>query len=113
VKHKSVIGNAGTEQGCAEDEKKPMSRKIWPWVIFFACLLVLSLGQTHYIALADRALMPLRLALLAGLSLLVTRKWWRGRQHLAGMWEGRRTDAGDRFLQSARGWYYGEPKNPH
>ena len=90
-----------------------MRKKIWAWVIFFASLLVLLLGETHYLAMADRALLPLRLVLLAALSILVTRKWWRGRQKLGGRWENRRVDAGDRFLQRARDWYYGDAKNPH
>jgi hypothetical protein len=101
------------EQGHAEHEKNPMNRKIGAWVIFFACLLVLWLGETQYIVMADRALLPLRLAVLITLSILATRRWWRGHQNLGGRWEGPRTDAGDRFLQRVRGWYYGEPKNPH
>jgi hypothetical protein len=90
-----------------------MRKKILAWVIFFACLLVLSLGATPYSALANGALIGVRLALIAVLSALTIREWWRGQQNLGGGWEGRRADAGDRFLQRARDWYYGRAKNPH
>jgi len=101
------------EQGHAEDEKKPMNRKIWAWVIFFACLLVLSLGTTAYSALANGALIGARLGLIAVLSVLTVREWWRSRQGTNDKWQNQRADAGDHFLQRARNWYYGEPKNPH
>ena len=90
-----------------------MRKKIWAWVIFFACLLLLSLGATAYSALANGILIGTRLVLIAVLSVLTVREWWRGRQNLGGKWEGRRMDAGDRFLQRWRNWYYGNTKSPY
>jgi hypothetical protein len=90
-----------------------MNRKIWAWVIFLACLLVLSMGATAYSSLANTLLVGARLALLAALSVLTVRAWWRLRQGTNDKWQNLRADAGDRFLQRVRGWYYGEPKNLH
>jgi hypothetical protein len=90
-----------------------MRKKIWAWVIFLGCLLVLSLGTTAYSGLANGALIGARLTLLAALSVLTVREWWRGRQETAGRWEGRRPDKGERFLQRWRDWYYGDAKKPH
>jgi hypothetical protein len=90
-----------------------MRKKIWAWVIFFACLLLLSLGATAYSGLANGALIGARLLLIAALSVLTVRERWRGRQNLGGWWEGRRTDSGDHFLQRWRDWYYGDAKKPH
>jgi hypothetical protein len=89
-----------------------MRKKIWAWVIFLACLLVLSLGATAYSVLTNGALIGVRLTMLAVLSVLTVREWWRGRQDLGGKWEGRRADAGDRFLRRWRDWYYGDAKKP-
>jgi hypothetical protein len=93
--------------------KKAMRNKIWAWVIFLACCLVLSLGATAHSGLANGALIGLRLTLLAVLSVLTMREWWRRRQDPAGRWQGRRADAGDRILQRWRDWYYGDAKKPH
>jgi len=90
-----------------------MRKKIWAWSIFLVCFLVLSLGATAYSGLANGALIGARLTLLAVLSVLTVREWWRGRQDLDGKWEGRRADAGDRFLRHWRDWYYGDAKKPH
>jgi hypothetical protein len=90
-----------------------MRKKILAWVIFFTCLPVLSLGTTAYSALASGALIGARLTLIAVVSVLTIREWWRARQDLGGRWEGQRTDVGDRFLQRVRDWYYGDAKRPH
>ena len=90
-----------------------MRKKIWAWVLFFACLLVLSLGATAYSGLANGALIGARLLLIAVLSVLTLREWWRGRENLGGRWEGRRADSGDHLLRRWRDWYYGGAKKPH
>jgi len=49
-----------------------MRGKVGAWAIFLACLLLLSFAATtHYSKTADLALITLRLALLAVLSILV------------------------------------------
>jgi len=85
-----------------------MRKKILAWVLFLACLFVLSLGSSRYVQVADRALLPARLLLLAGLSVLAAREWWRGRDDVRGAWASPRMDAGDRFLRRMRQWYYGD-----
>jgi len=82
-----------------------MRGKVGAWAIFLACLLLLSFAATtHYSKTADLALITLRLALLAVLSILVVREQWHHR-------DGQRqcgTDAGDTILQRFRRWYYDE-----
>jgi hypothetical protein len=90
-----------------------MRKKVCAWVIFLAGCLVLSLGATPYSRLANGALIGVRLMLLAVLSVLTVREWWRGRQETGGRWERRRADAGDRILHRWRDWYYGDAKKPN
>jgi len=89
-----------------------MRPKILAWAIFLGTLLVLSLGSSRYVQIADRVLLPARLLLLAALSILMAREWWRGHNEASRSWQNPRKDAGDRFLQRMRQWYYGDSK-PH
>jgi hypothetical protein len=89
-----------------------MRPKILPWAIFLGTLLVLSLGSSRYLQIADRALLPARLLLLTALSILMAREWWRSRNEASGNWQNPQRDAGDPFLQRMRQWYYGDSK-PH
>jgi hypothetical protein len=85
-----------------------MRKKILAWALFLGCLFVLSLGSSRYVQIADRVLLPVRLLLLAGVSILLTREWWRGRDDVRKRWDRPRTDGGDRLLQRIRRWYYGD-----
>lgn len=55
-----------------------MRGKVGAWALFLACLLLLSFAATtHYSKTADLALISLRLALVAVLSILLIRERWR------------------------------------
>ena len=75
------------------------------WILFIACLLLLSFGATPYHKIADTALIATRLALVLLLSVLVIRERWNHRHDLPG---GRPNDAGENILQRVRSWYYDE-----
>jgi hypothetical protein len=82
------------------------------WTLFLGCLLLLSFAATTpYSKIADLALISLRLALVAVLSILVVHERWRhqddspGRSHPG-------SDARGTILQRFRRWYYDEQKHP-
>jgi len=83
------------------------------WALFVGCLLLLTFAATTpYSKTADLALISLRLALLAALSILVVRERWRH-------WDDPQqrnlhpsSDTGDTILQRFRRWYYDEQKHP-
>ncbi len=81
-----------------------MRRKILVWLLFLFCLLLLSLAATPYSKTADLALISLRLTLIAIVSILAVREWWRNRhgRQAAG------SDAADSILRRLRRWYYGD-----
>jgi len=86
-----------------------MRDKVGAWAIFLACLLLLSFAATtHYSKTADLALISLRLALLAVLSILVVRERWRHRDDRQQSANHPNSDAGDTILQRFRRWYYDE-----
>ena len=86
-----------------------MKGKLGAWAIFLACLLLLSFAATtHYSKTADLALISLRLALVAVLSILVVRERWRYRDDRQQSASHPKSDAGDSILQRFRRWYYGE-----
>jgi len=79
-------------------------------VLFLLCLLLLSLAATPYSKTADLALMSLRLALVAVLSILVVRERWKHQDDAQGSDPRPHPDGGDRFLQRLRRWYYDDEK---
>lgn len=87
-----------------------MRKKIAAWTVFLGCLFVLSLGGSRYVQNAERVLLPVRLLLLAAISLLMIREWSRGRDGVRERWQDPRPDAGDRILKRLRAWYYGDAK---
>jgi hypothetical protein len=60
------------------------SRKLAGWILFMACLLLLSLGATPYHKVADSALIAIRLSLVFILSALVIRERWNPRRDVPG-----------------------------
>jgi uncharacterized membrane protein YbhN (UPF0104 family) len=83
-----------------------MRRKVLVWLLFLLCLLLLSLGATPWSKTADAALISLRLTLIAIVSILAVREWWRHRHGD----RVRGPDMGDTILQRLRRWYYGDEK---
>ena len=89
-----------------------MRGKTAGWALFLGCLLLLSFAATTpYSKTADLALISLRLALVAVLSILVVRERWRHRDDSQERAHPR-SDAGDSILQRFRCWYYDEQKHP-
>lgn len=74
------------------------------WILFVACLFVLSLGATPYHKLADTALIAIRFSLVIVLSVLVVRERWNSR----GDGMRNRHDSHGTILQRMRCWYYDE-----
>jgi hypothetical protein len=90
-----------------------MRGKVGAWALFLGCLLLLGFtATTHYSKTADLALISLRLALLAVLSILVVRERWRHRDDQQQRETHSRPDAGDTILQRFRRWSYDEQKHP-
>ena len=83
-----------------------MRRKILVWLLFLLCLLLLSLGATPWSKAADAALISARLTLIAIVSILAVREWWRHRKGRPALG----ADAGDTVLRRLRRWYYGDEK---
>ena len=90
-----------------------MRGKTGGWVLFLGCLLLLSFAATTpYSKTADLALISLRLALVAVLSILVVRERWRHRDDPQQQDRHPSSDTGDTILQRFRRWYYDEQKHP-
>jgi hypothetical protein len=87
-----------------------MSRKAGAWMLFLVFLLLLSLGFTQYGQIANYLLISIRLALIAVLSILFVREWWKYRHHPQGTESGVTPDAGDTVLRRFRRWYYDAPR---
>jgi len=68
------------------------------WLLFLLCLLVLSLAATPFSKAADVALICERLTLIAVVSVLAMREWWRHRHG----------DVAGTILRRLRRWYYGD-----
>lgn len=81
--------------------------KLGGWILFVACLLLLSLGATPYHKIADRTLIAARFSLVLLLSVLVIRERWRHRHDLPER-GGRTKDFGEGILHRVRCWYYDE-----
>jgi hypothetical protein len=89
-----------------ETDGKPMREsKLGGWILFLACLLLLSLGASSYHKLADTGLIAIRLSLILALSVLVIRERWQHRRDLPGG-RGRPHDLGESVLRRFRRWYY-------
>jgi len=90
-----------------------MRSKTAGWAIFLGSLLLLSFAATtRYSRTADFALVSLRLALVAVLSILVVRERWRHQDKQPHGEPHPKSDAGDTVLQRFRRWYYDEQKHP-
>jgi hypothetical protein len=88
-----------------------MSKRVIPWIIFISFFSLLVFSASSLAQTVDWLLWPIRLGLIAGLSLLLLWSHWRHRndgstdKHAA-------KDSADHFLSSLRSWYYGAPKLP-
>lgn len=91
-----------------------MKGKAGGWILFAACLLLLSFAATtRYSKAADLALISVRLALLLLLSVLVLRERWQQRRHSqSGEVHPKKSDANVTVLQRWRRWFYDEQKSP-
>jgi hypothetical protein len=89
-----------------------MTRKTGAWVLFLVGLLLLSLSATPYSRAATVALMTLRLAIVALLSILIVRERWKNRDQPDARATPARPDAGDHLLGRMRRWYYDDKQNP-
>jgi hypothetical protein len=86
-----------------------MTKRVGAWAIFLLCLLALSFSATPYSRTANQVLVAARLALVAVLSVLAVREWWRQQKEAPRA----SADPGDRLLQRWRRWYHDEPKPEH
>ena len=86
-------------------------RRTGAWLAFLLCLLVLSFSATPYSRAANFVWISVRLTLVAALSILALREWWRHRKDPDVQEAPGHTDAGDRMLQRFRRWYYGAGSN--
>jgi hypothetical protein len=84
-----------------------MTKRIGAWVIFLACLLALSFSATPYSRAANEVLVGARLALVAVLSVLTVREWWKKGNEANPTSGGHRSEG---LLQRWRRWYQDEPK---
>ena len=87
-----------------------MVKKYYPWMIFFGFLLLLTFSSSSYAKAIDSILWPVRLGLVAGLSILFARSWWRHREDSRSDDGDAPRDSADHFLASVRRWYYGDQK---
>ena len=87
-----------------------MRRKAAAWMLFLVFLLLLSLGFTQYGQVANYLLISIRLALIAALSILFVREWWKYRHDPQGTENQVTPDAGDTVLRRFRRWYYDAPR---
>jgi hypothetical protein len=89
-----------------------MTRKTGAWVLFLVGLLLLSLSATPYSRAATVALMSLRLAIVALLSILIVLEKWKNRVQPHARATPASKDAGDHLLARMRRWYYDDKQNP-
>jgi hypothetical protein len=81
------------------------AKRAGAWMIFLLCLLALSFSATPYSRTANQVLVGARLALVAVLSVLTIREWWKKQKEPSPS-----SDSTDGFLQRWRRWYHDEPK---
>jgi len=89
-----------------------MIRRVIPGIIFFSFLTLLIFGATSLARTVDWLLWPIRLGLIAGLSLVFVWSRWRHRNDGPTDKHAAHEDSADYFLSSVRRWYYGDPKPP-
>jgi hypothetical protein len=87
-----------------------MVRKYYPWLLFLAFLLLLTFSASSYARAIDSILWPVRLGLIAGLSVLFVWSRWRHRRDSLANRTAIPHDSADHFLSSVRRWYYGDTK---
>ncbi len=87
-----------------------MVGKYYPWMIFVGLLLLLGFSGSNYAKAIDSILWPVRLGLIAGLSILFGWSRWRHRGDSLANRTGAPHDSADHFLRSVRRWYYGASK---
>jgi len=87
-----------------------MRAKAAGWAFFFLCVLGLSFAATsRYSGTADLLLICLRLAAVAGVSILIVLERWRH----AGRSDAKiAASSGEGVLQRFQRWYYDEPQRP-
>ena len=85
-----------------------MTRKTRVWLLFLLVLFLLSLATTSYSKTVDRLLIGLRLMLIAIMSVLTAREWWRSQRTRNGSEMQDRPDAGNSLLRRFRRWYHDE-----
>ena len=91
----------------SETDHPPSKSRLGGWILFVACLLLLSFGATPNHKIADMAFIATRFSLVLLLSVLVIRERWSHRQDLPEK-GGRPTDFGEGILHRMRRWYYDE-----
>ena len=84
-----------------------IGKRTGAWLAFLVCLLVLSFSATPYSRTANFVWISLRLTLVAVLSVLALREWWRNRIDPHVRRADGDSDAGDSMLQRFRRWYHG------
>jgi len=89
-----------------------MRRKTRVWLLFLLVLFVLSLATTSYSKTVDRVLICLRLTLIAIMSVLTAREWWRSQRTRPDSEMQTRPEAGNSLLRRLRRWYYDEDEYP-
>jgi len=82
-----------------------MTKRVGAWMMFLLCLLALSFSATPYSRAANQVLVGARLALVAVLSVLTVREWWKKQKGPSPS-----SDPNDGLLQRWRRWYHDEPK---
>ena len=81
-------------------------------MLFLLGLLLLSASATPYSRAATVALMSLRLAIVALLSILIVREKWKNRDQPQARAAPASTDAAGHLLGRMRRWYYDDKQNP-
>ena len=93
------------------DQWMAIGKRTGVWLAFLLCLLVLSFSATPYCRAANFVWIGVRGTLVAVLSILALRDWWRQRNDPDVQKAPGHTDAGDRMLQRFRQWHYGAGSN--
>ncbi len=83
-------------------------KKLAPWILFLACVLLLGLGATPFGPSADLVFIGSRFSVLILLSILILRRVVRGRHHAG---DALNKDRGDELLRSFTRWCQGENRH--
>ncbi len=82
-------------------------KKMTPWILFVACLLLLGLGAAGFGAPADHLLIAFRFSMVMVLSIFIVRQKFRMQRSGQGRLS---SDRGDAFLNVVTRWCRGENK---